>query len=101
MYRMMTATLMVLVLLVAADLRADNFSGKITLVQVNSNGTRFFISGKNLSLFAPAEPREVLLQAFFKKAPVDVGYTVIACPGGITGTCGNVNFVNVNAVNIP
>ena len=101
MYRMIMATLMVLVLLVATDAHAVNFSGKITLVQVNSNGTRFFISSAGLSLFAPAEHREVLLQAFFRKAPVDIGYTVTPCPGGITGTCGNVNFVNVVASNIP
>jgi hypothetical protein len=84
---------MFLILASAVPALADNFFGKMTLVQVSTLGTRFFVQPKGLSLFATGEYRDVLLEALSHKANVSVGYTKIACPGGITGTCGNVNFV--------
>jgi hypothetical protein len=77
---------------------AANFAGRITLVQVTGiEGTlRFFVSGSGLSLFASGDFKDVLLHAFYQKANVSVGYNVITCPGGITGTCGAVFFVTVH-----
>ncbi len=93
---------LLLLVLSASSAFADNVSAKITLVQTNSNGMRFFFSAQGLSLFTTsAEHRELMLGAFFRKANVDVGYTKIACPGGITGTCGTVNFVSVNTSTFP
>ena len=81
---------------------ADNFNGRITLVQVTGNpgALRFFVSGgSGLSLFATGDYKEVLLQAFMHKAFVSLAYTPITCPGGITGICGNVVFVTVDSTN--
>ena len=77
---------------------AANFFGKITLVQVTgTEGTlRFFVSGSTLSLFASGDFKDVLLHAFYHKATASIAYTVITCPGGITGTCGTVTFVSVD-----
>jgi hypothetical protein len=80
---------------------AVNFHGKIQLVQVTSAGLRFMTVAPSVSLFASGDAKEVLLQAFYKKAAVDIGYTVIPCTGGITGTCGTVNFVSVNTTGLP
>ena len=97
----LTVAVMFLILASAVPVLADNFVGKITLVQVTSLGTRFFVQPKGLSLFATGEYRDVLLESFYHKANVSVGYTKIPCPGGITGTCGNVNFVSVDQSNLP
>lgn len=77
---------------------ANNFAGKITLVQVTGSpgSLRFFVSGSGLSLFATGDYKEVLLHAFMHKATVSLSYTPITCPGGITGTCGNVFLVTVD-----
>jgi hypothetical protein len=77
---------------------AANFFGRITLVQnTGTPGTlRFFISSSGLSLFASGDFKDVLLQGFYAKANISVGYNVITCPGGITGTCGTVTFVSVH-----
>jgi hypothetical protein len=84
-----------------ADLsRARNFAGKISLVQTTSAGTRFFVRPQSLSLFATGDYRDVLLEAFFHKSSVSVGYTAITCPGSITGTCGNVTFASVDVSNL-
>jgi hypothetical protein len=87
-------------LLMVQPAHAVNFSGKIQLVQVTS-GLRFLAAGSPLNLFATGDAKEVLLQAFYAKAHVDIGYTVVPCTGGITGTCGTVNFVSVNSANLP
>lgn len=101
MNRRFIALALLLIVVCAPSALADSFFGKITLVQTTSNGTRFFIQPKGLSLFASAEHRALLLEAFMRKAPVSVGYQPIACTGGITGTCGTVTTVTVDAVNIP
>ncbi|HEY6229942.1 MAG TPA: hypothetical protein VIW64_01650 [Pyrinomonadaceae bacterium] len=99
----LTVLILVLFLSLASAMPAlaVNFFGKITLVQVTSLGTRFFVQPNGLSLFATGEYRDVLLQAFYKKASVSVAYNTVACPGGITGTCGNVTFVTVDQSNLP
>ena len=97
----LTVIVMFLILASAVPVLADSFVGKITLVQVTSVGTKFYVQPKGLSLFAAGEYREALLHAFYHKANVSVGYTTIACPGGLSGTCGNVNFVSVDQSNFP
>ena len=88
-------------LLTARPAHAVNFSGKIRLVQVNSNGLRFLAAGSSLSLYATGDTKEVLLHAFYDKVTVDLSYTVVACTGGILGTCGTVNSLTVNDTNLP
>ena len=91
-----------LIVLSAATALADNVSGKISVVQTTSTGTRFFFRTQGLSLFTTsAEHRALLLEAFMRKANVDAAYTKIPCTGGITGTCGTVNFVSVDITAIP
>ena len=82
---------------------AANFVGKISLVQnTGTDGTlRFFVRESGLSLFASGDFKDVLLQVFFNKSFVSIAYTPITCPGGITGTCGTVNFVSVDVSNLP
>ena len=102
MRRLLTTLVIIAFLLSSTPAYADNASGKVTIVQVTSNGTRFFMQAQGLSLFtSSAEHRAVLLEAFFRKASVDVAYTKITCTGGITGICGTVTFVSVNAAAIP
>lgn len=84
-------------LLTVQPAQATNFNGKVRLVQVTSAGLRFLTdSSPAISLYATGDFKEVMLQGFYRKAGMDIGYTVIPCTGGITGTCGNVNFVSVN-----
>jgi hypothetical protein len=77
----------------------ESFSGKIDLLQVTSQGTRFFVRTQTptLSLYATGEYKDVLLQGFFRKATFSIGYTVIPCPAGIQGKCGNVFLVSVES----
>lgn len=97
-----TVTVLGLGLLLAAATPAwaNNYFGKLTLVQTNSAGTRFFVRPQSLSLFAVDDHRDVLLNAFFRQSNVSISYTTIACPGGITGTCGRVNFTSVDVTNL-
>jgi len=89
-------------LLMARTAHAVNFSGKIRLVQVNSAGLRFMAaSGQSLSFYATGDTKEVLLQAFYAKATVAIGYTVTPCQGGILGTCGTVDVLTVDSSNLP
>jgi hypothetical protein len=74
---------------------ADNYNGKIDLVQVTSQDTRFFVQSQGLSLYATGECRDVLLHGFYKKSKFTIGYTPLTCPMGITGKCGKVNSVSV------
>ncbi len=96
------AAALTLGLLVAAATPAwaDNYAGRLTLVQTTSAGTRFFVRPQSLSLFAAGDHRDVLMNAFFRQSFVSLGYTRITCPGGITGTCGQVNFTSVDVSNL-
>jgi hypothetical protein len=75
-----------------------DYSGKIDTVEVVGEGTtgttRFFVSQKKLSLYAKGDFKDLLLRGFFQKASMDMGYTVITCPPGILGTCGQIFFVS-------
>lgn len=88
-------------LLTALPAHAVNFHGKIKLVQVTGVGLRFQTASPSVSLFATGDAKEVMIQAFYKKATLDIAYNTIACPAGITGTCGNVTFVSVNDTGLP
>jgi hypothetical protein len=52
---------------------ADNYAGKIDLVQVTAGGTRFFVRSTGLSLYATGEYRDVLLQGFYRKSNFSIG----------------------------
>ena len=78
---------------------AENYVGKIYLAAVTDQGTRFFVQAQTLSLYATGEYRDILLQGFFKKSTISIGYTPMKCPGSIQGRCGNVNFVSINTTN--
>jgi hypothetical protein len=103
MTRRFAVVTLLLIVLSASSAFADNVHGQIAVVQTSSSlGTRFFIRTNNLSLFTTsADHKALLLEAFMRKAFVDVGYTRITCPGGITGTCGTVNFASVDITAIP
>lgn len=74
---------------------ADTFNGKIDLVEAKSDGTRFFVRDPGLHLYASGHHREVLIQAYFRKAACTIGYQLFPCPGGMTGKCGTVFSVSV------
>ncbi|MBI3675624.1 MAG: hypothetical protein HY243_03310 [Proteobacteria bacterium] len=83
-------------LLIAQSASAGIYTGKIALIQTVSSGTiRFWIPGSSLSLLASGDARDIMLQAFYRKATVSANYTPTAC--AYTGTCGTVNLVTVDA----
>lgn len=89
-----------LVLQPAFGFTEKSWFGKFDLVEKTSGrSVRFFARHDGLSLFARGDFKTVLLQGFYAKARMSVGYMAIDCPGGITGTCGRVNFVSVDAGN--
>ena len=74
--------------------------GNIDLVEKTSGrSVRFFARGSGLSLFATGDFKTILLEGYYAKAKMSVGYRTISCPGGITGPCGKVDFVSVDAGN--
>ncbi len=78
---------------------AETFNGKIDLIEAKSDGTRFFVRDPGLHLYATAHYREVLIQAYFRKAVANIGYQMFPCPGGMSGKCGMVYSVNVEQAN--
>ena len=89
---------------VSLDAHATNFAGKFDIADNfgTNTSTRFYNATVGLSVFAPAGiPGDLLREAFFRKTYVNVSYTPIACPAGITGSCGTVTTVSVSASNIP
>jgi hypothetical protein len=80
--------------------QAQNYVGKLDLVQITSLGTRFFVKATGLSLFASGDHKDGLTQAFFRKASVSVGFSPVPCPGGLQGTCGNVVSVTVDSTGL-
>jgi hypothetical protein len=77
-----------------------NWFGKFDLVDKTAGrSVRFFARGDGLSLFAAGDFKTVLLGGYYAKAKMSVGYVSITCPSGITGPCGRVNFVSVDAGN--
>lgn len=76
----------------------ESWFGKIDLVEKTSGrSVRFFARGAGLSLFARGDFKTILLEGYFAKAKMSVGYRTIDCPGGITGPCGKVDFVSIDA----
>jgi hypothetical protein len=99
MKRMLSTLLFTSVLLAASSANAGSYFGTIWLVQNSATaGTLRFvtISGSNgISLFASGDFKEVLLQGFYKKAKMSIGYKALSpCP--VNGTCGTVYFVTVD-----
>ena len=88
-----------------SDANASNFAGKFDIAQTNSSSTtstRYYNAAAGLSIYAPAgASADLLREAYFRKVFVNVSYTAIACPGGVSGTCGQLFYITVDALNIP
>jgi len=100
--KLLAATATLLAVLAAPGF-ADSYIGKIDLVQSTGTGTRFFIrvSPKGpISLYASvrSDMGEILLRGFYQKATFSIAYAPIVCSGGVTGVCGNVVSVTVDAM---
>jgi hypothetical protein len=88
------------------DASATNYSGKFDIAQSDNMGSpttiRYYNMASALSIYAPANSNaDILREAFFKKTYISISYTPIVCPGGVTGTCGTLVSISVNASNIP
>jgi hypothetical protein len=75
--------------------QADNYSGKLGLVEVKADGTRFLAQHEQLNLYASGAYKDALLAGYFRKAAFSIGYTPFPCGGGIRGKCGTVFSVAV------
>jgi hypothetical protein len=83
---------------------ADNYSGRIRLTSFDEScyaGSRFLISQPDVSLFARSTISQILVQAFLRKALVDISYSKITCPCTFSGVCGRVQSVTLDAENLP
>lgn len=67
----------------ALPARADNFAGKIDLVQVTPNNTRFLVRSQNLNLYASGAYRDMLIQGFYRRSSFSISYQPVKCPNGI------------------
>ena len=98
-----TAVLMAALFLVAQPSLAaaeKSWFGKFDLVEKTSGrSVRFFARKDGLSLFARGDYKVILLEGYYAKARMSVCYRTIDCPSGITGPCGRVNFVSIDAGN--
>jgi hypothetical protein len=95
-----------LLVAVSQDASAANFAGKFDVESSDfssNNGTvRFYSASQSLSIFAaPGAYASMLQEAFFRKTFVNASYTPVACPAGITGSCGTLNTLTIAASNIP
>ena len=97
------ATTLTILQPVTGDVQAateKSWFGQFDLAEKTAaRSVRFFARKDGLSLFATGDFRAILLQGFYTKAKMSVGYRTIECPGGITGYCGKVNFVSVEVGN--
>lgn len=87
---------------IATSAQAATYNGTIRIAaNTGTAGTlRFLVTPPGtLSLFASGDIKDVILQGFYHKANMMIGYAPSACPPGITGTCGTANFISVNAIN--
>ncbi|KFN42587.1 hypothetical protein [Arenimonas oryziterrae] len=96
----------VLLAAACADAQAANFNGKFDIVQTTAAtpaGTlRYYNAVNGLSIFAePGTAADLMREALFRKTLVSIAYTPIVCPFGITGSCGTLTAITVNAGNIP
>jgi len=74
---------------------ADTYTGRIDLVEVKAEGTRFFVQSEKLNLFATGAYKDALLAGYFRKASFAIGYAPFPCGGGMSGKCGTVYSVAV------
>jgi hypothetical protein len=85
----------VVALLFAPAVGAETFKGKLDMVEVRPEGTRFFVQGEKLNLFATGAYQDVLLAGYFRKATFTIDYRFFPCGGGMSGKCGTVHGVSV------
>ncbi len=83
----------------ALPARADNFAGKIDLVQVTPTSTRFLVRSQNLNLYASGTYKDMLLEGFYRRSSFSISYQPAKCPSGIKGTCGSVTALTVDTSN--
>lgn len=74
---------------------ADTYTGKLDLVEVKADGTRFAVHGEKLNLYASGAYKDALLAGYFRKAAFSIGYQPFPCGGGMSGKCGTVFSVAV------
>jgi hypothetical protein len=74
---------------------AETYSGKLDLLEVKAEGTRFFVRSEKLHLFATGAYMDALMAGYFRKATFTVGYQTFPCGGGTVGKCGTVHLVEV------
>jgi hypothetical protein len=84
-----------LVVLAAQAAQADIYTGKVDLVEVKADGTRFYVQSEKLNLYASGAYKDALLAGYFRKAAFSIGYQPFPCGGGVSGKCGTVYSVAV------
>lgn len=85
----------VLSCLLAVTSHADTYTGRLDLIEVKADGTRFFVPHEKLNLYASGAYKDALVAGYFRKAAFSIGYTPFPCGGGISGKCGTVYSVTV------
>lgn len=84
-----------LAFLAAQAAQADTYAGKVDLLEVKADGTRFFVQSDRLNLYASGAYKDALLAGYFRKAAFSIGYQPFPCGGGMSGKCGTVYSVAV------
>ncbi|MEJ5212058.1 MAG: hypothetical protein WHV61_11625 [Burkholderiales bacterium] len=84
----------------ACAAQANDYSGRLDLVEVKADGARFLAQREKLNLYASGAYRDVLLAGFFHQARLRVDYTPFPCGGGVTGICGTVHGVRVESTDL-
>ncbi len=84
-----------LAFLAAQAVQADTYTGKLDLIEVKADGTRFFVQGDKLHLYAHGAYKDALLAGYFRKAAFSIGYQPFPGGGGMSGKCGTVYAVSV------
>jgi hypothetical protein len=84
-----------LLALAAQTAQADTYSGKLDLVEVKADGTRFSVQKDKLNLYASGAYKDALLAGYFRKAAFSIAYQPFPCGGGMSGKCGTVYSVTI------
>lgn len=87
--------LIAFMLLAANAALADTYTGRLDLMEVKAEGTRFVAQSDKLNLFATGAYKDVLVAGYFRKAAFSIGYSPFPCGGGMNGKCGTVYSVVV------
>jgi hypothetical protein len=74
---------------------ADTYTGKLDLIEVKADGTRFFVQHEKLHLYASGAFKDALVAGYFRKAAFTVSYQPFPCGGSMSGKCGTVYSVAV------